>query len=149
MLGSRGKIRQQTRCDHVRKSVETSREGKVTILWNQQVRADRTNPNNKPDIINRDNDKKECVYCCNLWRQKCDQEKSEKILKYEDLIIEIQCKWNVKAEVTPVITGATRTISKSLKQYLSNILGEHEIKELQKTTICLLGTAHILRKFLM
>ena len=55
--------------------------------------------------------------------------------------------WNVKAKVKPVITGATGTISKSLKQYLSNIPGKHEIKELQKTAI--LCTAHMLRKVLM
>ena len=41
--------------DHVSKSVETSHEGKVAILWNQQVRDDRTLPNNKPDIIVPDN----------------------------------------------------------------------------------------------
>ena len=40
--------------------------------------------------------------------------------------------WNVKAKVIPVIIGATGTISKSLIQYLSNIPGKHEIKELQK-----------------
>ena len=39
------------------KSVETSHEGKVTILWNQQVRTDRTIPNDKPDIIIRHNRK--------------------------------------------------------------------------------------------
>jgi hypothetical protein len=38
------------------------------------------------------------------------KEKAEKILKYEDLIIEIQCMWNVEAEVIPVIRGATGTI---------------------------------------
>ena len=37
------------------KSVETSRGGKVTILWNQQVQTGRSVPNNKPDIIIRDN----------------------------------------------------------------------------------------------
>jgi hypothetical protein len=72
---------------------------------------------------------------------------AEKILKYKDLVIEIQCMWNVKATVIPVITGATGTISKSLRHYLSNTPGKHEIKELQKTTI--LGTAHILREVLM
>ena len=71
----------------------------------------------------------------------------EKILKYEDLIIEIQHMRNVKTKVMSVITGATGTIPKSLRQYLSNIPGEHEIKELQKTAI--LGIAHILRKVLM
>ena len=54
---------------------------------------------------------------------------------------------NVKTKVTPAITRATETISKSLRQYLSNILGKHEIKELQKTAV--LVTAQILRKVVM
>jgi len=41
--------------------------------------------------------------------------------------------WNVKAKLTRVILKATGTISKSLSQYLSNIPGKQEIKELQKT----------------
>ena len=53
----------------------------------------------------------------------------KKILQYEDLTIEIQCMWNVKTEVIPVIIGATGTISKSLRKYLSNVTGKHEIKE--------------------
>jgi hypothetical protein len=53
---------------------------------------------------------------------------------------------NVKARVMPVIIGATGTISKSLTKCLSNIPGNHEVKELQKTDI--LGTAHTLRKVL-
>jgi len=55
--------------------------------------------------------------------------------------------WNVKAQVIPVITGVTDTISKSLRQYLSNILGRHKVKRIQKTAI--LGTAHIVQKVLM
>ena len=38
--------------------------------------------------------------------------------------------WNVKAKVIPVIMGATGTISKLLRQYMSNISGKDEIKEL-------------------
>jgi len=71
--------------------------------------------------------------CCNSWRQKSDQEKSEKILKYKDLVIEIQRMWNVKAKVIPVI-GATGTISLSLRQYLSNITGKHKIKGRKKSS---------------
>ena len=66
---------------------------------------------------------------------------AEKILKYKDLTIEIQSMWNVKTKVIPDATG---TISKSFRKYVSNIPGNHEVKELQKTAI--LGTAHILRK---
>jgi hypothetical protein len=62
------------------------------------------------------------------------------------IIIIIQCMWNVKTKVIPVIIGATGTISKSFRKYASNIPGNHEVKELQKTAI--LGTAHILRKML-
>jgi hypothetical protein len=71
----------------------------------------------------------------------------EKIVKYKDLIIEIQRMWKVKTMVAPVIIGATETISKSFRKYLSNIPGKHDIKELQKTAI--LGTAHVLRRVLM
>jgi len=47
--------------DLLPKLVETSREGKVTILWNQQVQTGRTLPNNKPDVIIRDNKKGTCM----------------------------------------------------------------------------------------
>ena len=53
---------------------------------------------------------------------------------------------NIKTKVIPVIIGATGTISKSFRKYMSNIPQNHEVKELQKTAI--LGTAHILRKVL-
>jgi len=55
--------------------------------------------------------------------------------------------WNVKTKLTPVIVGATGTISKSFRKYVSNTPGNHEVKELQKAAI--LGTKHILRKVLM
>jgi hypothetical protein len=51
----------------------------------------------------------------------------------------------VKAKVIPVM--ATGTIPKSLRQYLSNTPGKHEIKELRKKAI--LGTKHILQKMLI
>ena len=61
--------------------------------------------------------------------------------------LEIQRMWNVKTKVIPAITVATGTISKTFRKYVSNIPGNHEVKELKKTAI--LGTAHKLRKVLM
>jgi len=75
------------------------------------------------------------------------KKEAEKILKYKDLTTEIQRMWNRKTKVIPVIIGATGTISKSFRKYVSNIPGKHEVKVLQKTAT--LGTAHILRKVLM
>ena len=75
------------------------------------------------------------------------RKEAKKILKYKDRTIEIQRMWNVKTKVIPVIIGATGTISKTFRIYVSNIPGIHEFKELQITAI--LGTAHILRKVLM
>jgi hypothetical protein len=75
-----------------------------------------------------------------------NKKEAEKIIEYKDLAIEIQRMWNIKARVIPVIIGATGTISKLFRKYVSSSPGNHEVKELQKTTI--LGTAHILRKVL-
>jgi hypothetical protein len=72
------------------------------------------------------------------------KKEAEKILKYKELT---QYTWNVKTRMIPVKIGATGTISKSFRKYVSTIPGSYEVKELQKTAI--LCTAHILRKVLM
>jgi hypothetical protein len=74
------------------------------------------------------------------------KKEAEKILKYKDLITEIQRMWNLKTRVVPVIIGATGTISKSFRKYVSNIPRNYEVRELQKTAM--LGSAHIRRKVL-
>ena len=79
-------------------------------------------------------------------KKKKMKKKKKKILKYKDLTTEIQCMWKVKTRMIPVIIEATGTISKSFRKYISNIPGNHEVKELQNTAI--LGTAHVLRKVL-
>jgi hypothetical protein len=75
------------------------------------------------------------------------KKEAKKILKYTDLIIQIQRMWNVKTMVMPVIISAAGTISKSFRKYLSSIPGKHKTKELQKTAI--FCTAQTLRKLLM
>jgi hypothetical protein len=142
------KLDNKQQYDHVPKSFEESHDGKVTILWNQQVRVDRTIPNDKLDIIIHDNKQGTCMLIdVAIPRDRNVVKKEAEMLKYKYLIIEIPCMWNVKAKVIPVITGAIGAISKSLRQYPSNTPVKHEIKELQKTAI--LGTAHILREVLM
>jgi hypothetical protein len=113
------------------------------------VQTDRTIPNNKPDIVIRDYEKGTCMLLdvAIPGDRNVIQKEAEKILKYKDLTIEVQRTLNVKTRVIPVIIGATGTISKSFRKYVSTIPGNHEVRELQKTAI--LGTAHMLRKVLM
>jgi len=124
-------------------------EGMVTILWNQLVPNNRTIFNYEPDIIIHDNEKRTCtlIDIAILGDRNVIKKENEKILKYKDLIIEVQCTWNMKAKVIPVIRGATGTISQSFRQYPSDIPVKHEIKELQKTAV--LRTAHVLQKVLV
>jgi len=67
-------------------------------LWNQQVQTDRTIPNNKPDIIIRDNEKGTymLIEVAISGDRNMIKNEAEKILKYQDLTIEIQRAWNVK-----------------------------------------------------
>jgi hypothetical protein len=54
----------------------------------------------------------------------------EKFLKHKNLTTETQRIWNVKTKATPVIIDKNGTISLSFRQYLSNVPGYHNIKEL-------------------
>jgi len=54
------------------------------------------------------------------------KKEAKKILKHKERITEIKLMRDVKSNID------TATISKSLGQYLSNITGKREIKELQK-----------------
>jgi RNase P/RNase MRP subunit POP5 len=53
----------------------------------------------------------------------------------------------VVVEVPPVIIGATGTILKAFRKYLSNTPGKHSINGLQKSAM--FGTAHTPRKVTM
>ena len=65
----------------------TSQGGKITILWNQQVQTDRTIPNNKPDIIIRDNEKGTCmlIEVAISGHSNVIKKEAEKILKLKTL----------------------------------------------------------------
>ena len=61
MQENRGATGQKHWYEHVPNSVVTNQGSKVTILWNQQVKTDRNIPNNKPDSIIGDNEKRTCI----------------------------------------------------------------------------------------
>jgi len=129
----------------VRRNVCGEKNKEIIIII---IQTDKAIPNNKPDIIIRDSEKRTCMLIdvAISGDRNVIKKEAEKSLKYKDLTIEIQRMWNVKTKVILVIIGATGTISKPFRKYVNNIPGNHEVKEIQKTAI--LGTAHILRKVL-
>jgi hypothetical protein len=131
------------------KLIETSHKGRLTRLWNQQVKTNRTIRNNKPGIIICNSAKGTCALtdAAISGARNVIKTEAEKMAKYKDITTEIQRMWSVKTNVTPLITGATGTISKSSREYLSSVPAKRDIKELQKTAV--LGTANVLRKVLI
>jgi hypothetical protein len=64
--------------------------------------------------------------CCNFWDGNAIKKRAEKAVICKDRIIQIQDKWNVKTEMTPVTIGVTGTVSKSHRPVM------YDINELQK-----------------
>jgi hypothetical protein len=120
----------------------------VTVLWNQAVHIDREVTANRPDIIFKNKKEKTCtlIDVAIPADRNVVQKKAEKKLKYKSLCIEMQRMWNVKCTTIPVIIGATRIVTKSLRENLVAMPGKHSIDSLQQTAV--LGTAHTIRKVL-
>jgi hypothetical protein len=80
--------------EHLPKSAETSQEGKVTILWNQEIQTDRTIPNNKPDIVIGDYEKGTCmlIEVTIPGDRNVIQKEAETILKYNRNTAYVECK---------------------------------------------------------
>jgi len=110
----------------------------TTLLFSFPTAA----PNNNNNNNNNNNGKGTCMLIdvAISGDRNVIKKEADNIVIYKELTTEIQRMWNVKTKVIPVIIGATGTVSKSLRKYVSNIPGKHEVKELQKTAI--LGTAH-------
>ena len=121
---------------------------KVKILWDFEVRTDRRITARRPDIVIVDKEKKTGLIidiAVPEDRNICQKER-EKIEKYQDLRIEIQKLWNIKAKVVPVVIGALGAHTGKLNDYLAQIPGQHHAPQLIKAA--LLGSAHILRRTL-
>ena len=71
-----------------------------------------TIPKNKPDITIRENGQgtRMLVDTAISGERNVIKKEAEKILKHEDLAIEIQRMWNVKTKVIPVTTGVNEGI---------------------------------------
>ena len=121
---------------------------KFCLLWDFSINTDRTIRANRPDIIVKDKEKKECLLIDMSvpGDSNVAAKEFEKKSKYKDLEIEIQRMWRMRTRVIPVVVGALGVITKDFEALIKEIPGNVDGKEIQK--VALLGTAHILRKTL-
>lgn len=124
------------------------RNDRYTVLYNEQVHTDRMISANKPDIIIKDKQNKQCqlIDVAIPADHNLIQKEAEKMLKYRDLSIEISRMWDMRTEIVPIIIGALGAIPKTLNKNISKVPGQIKTQELQEAT--LYSTAHILRRTL-
>ena len=116
------------------------------MFWNQAVHTDREVTTNRPDIIIKNNKEKTCtlIDVAIPADRNVVQKEAENKLKYTCLGIEVQRMWNLKCTIIPVINGATRIVTRSLRKNVETVPGKHSIDSLQKTATH--GTSHVTRK---
>lgn len=117
-----------------------------TIFWNQGVLTDRTVLCNKPDIIVKEKHLTNLIEVSVPHDNNVANKTREKLIKYQDLKLEIERMWKTPTVVTPVIIGHTGMIAKGFDKYINSISYKMKAVELQK--IAILGTCRLVRKAL-
>ena len=117
------------------------------ILWDFKIQTDKHLAHNIPDITVVEKKQVWLVDVAIPGDSRIQQKEVEKITKYQDLKIEVERLWERKATVVPVVIGALGAIPRDLTKHL-NTLGLDKITPSQLQKAALLGTAHILRKYL-
>ena len=119
----------------------------VKILWDFKIETDKHLAHNIPDITVVEKNQVWLIDVAIPGDSRINQREVEKITKYQDLKVEVERLWEKKATVVPVVIGALGAIPRGLVKHLKTLrLGKISPSQLQKAV--LLGTAHILRKYL-
>ena len=93
---------------------------KCKIFWDFAFQTDKEIEHRRPDILVIDKEQRECkiIDIAVPRDQNVKVKKLEKITKYQDLRLQVQKLWNVKATVIPIVFGALGTVSGELDNYL-------------------------------
>ena len=118
------------------------------MLWDFEIRTDRIITARRPDIVVIDKTTRTAaiIDVAVPNDNNIKSKEQEKVEKYQDLRLEIQRLWNVKAQVVPVVIGALGSTTPDFPKHLEKIPGKHIPAALVKAA--LLGSFHILRKVL-
>ena len=125
----------------------TNGEEDVKILWDFKIQTDKHLTHNIPDITVVEKKRVWIIDVAIPGDGRIEEKELAKISKYQDLKIEIERLWEKQATVVLVVIGSLGAIPRDLMMHLRTIgLESISPSQLQKTV--LLGTVHILRKYL-
>jgi len=120
------------------------------LLWDFDIKTDKVISARRPDLLLVDKANRTAVIVdvAVPGDSRVKAKEEEKKDKYQDLAIEIQRLWELrKVKVLPIVVGALGAITSDLSKNLQALkINEVSLEQLQRTA--LLGTAHILRRYL-
>ena len=119
----------------------------VNILWDFKIQTDKHLAHNIPDIIVVEKKQVRLIDMELPGDSRINQKEVEKITKYQDLKVEVERFWDKKATVVSMVIRAVGAIPRDLVKHLKT-LGLDKISPSQLQKAALLGTAHILRRYL-
>ena len=119
----------------------------VKILWEFRILTDKHLAQHISDITVVEKKQVWIIDMAIPEDGRIEEKELEKISKYQDLKIEIERLWGKQATVVPEVIGSLGAIPRNLRKHFRTIgLDSISPSQLQKTV--LLGTTHILRKYL-
>lgn len=133
--------------DHVPQTTVEIESARKTVLWDMNIATNHSITATKPDIVVRGEGEWLLIEVSVPDDGNILAREAEKLTKYKPLELEIRKNWSVRTRVIPVVIGALGTMKNGFENHLEYIPGKVRASQLQK--IALLGTARILRKFLM
>jgi hypothetical protein len=101
----------------------------VIALWNQGVHANREVTVSRPDIIIKNKKENTCILMDEAIpaAKNVIQKEAEKELKYKSLCMVVPPMWDMKSVSVLVIIGATKIVTKGLKQTLDAIPQKYSV----------------------
>ena len=120
--------------------------GECKILWDFAIQTDKEIEHKSPDLVVIDKKKRKCkiIDIAVPGDQNIKVKELEIITKYQDLRLQLQELWDVKATVIPIVVGALGIVSEELENHLKKFYRPIVISCLQKAA--LLGTTFILTR---
>ena len=121
----------------------------LKILWDFNIYTDKKLSSRRPDIViiyKRTNSGYIIdVNCPNV--KNVLHNKTDKVMKYTDLKIELERIWGINFQIIPVVIGCLGAVSKKINGFIMLLgLQSGEVTTIQE--IVLLSTCNILRKFI-